>query len=540
MAEIIIARDFTDTPGGRYIKEGNYSGELFRDTILLNKYQEALSKKEKLIIDFDGCYGFASSFLEEVFGGFVRNYNFPHFREDIKIISHDDPSIPEKVIGFILSVENYKYFGTNTFNSLDYIKMTTKNRVLQFNENSYLSKYLKENKNWREELLSMGITFKECGNYCIFNYTIGANFFDPIVQEARGIILDLTTLGVVCFPFRKFGKYSEEYCDEIDWKTATVYQKLDGSIIKLWFDWYQNKWVWSTNSTIYAEDAFCNYDKTRTFMDLIKETSLYKLMKESLLNHEKIVDWYLDKELTYIFELCTPENTVVIHHNTYELYHIGTRNNYSGIEYVARGSLISLHGDEPLYPKVYKLSNLDDCIEFASTVLNFTSEDNVYKICSCEDEGFVVVDKYFHRIKVKSFIYQVIHNIVTGSEVSKKLLLELIHEKNLNIDSLCENYPEKAHWFRYYSYKYTEFVREVTSFINITRKIYEITGDRKEVANRIKGHKYSPFAFKALDNNLTLFEIMDKMNGGVQFVLNKYIDNYEPENYGYLFDDLNQ
>lgn len=27
MIQINVARDFSDTPGGRYIKEGNYSGE---------------------------------------------------------------------------------------------------------------------------------------------------------------------------------------------------------------------------------------------------------------------------------------------------------------------------------------------------------------------------------------------------------------------------------------------------------------------------------------------------------------------------------
>lgn len=72
MIKINIANDFSNTPGGRYISESEYSGEQFRDTILLPKYESAEIKYEKLEINFDGCGGFGTSVLEEVFGGMVR------------------------------------------------------------------------------------------------------------------------------------------------------------------------------------------------------------------------------------------------------------------------------------------------------------------------------------------------------------------------------------------------------------------------------------------------------------------------------------
>lgn len=82
----------------------------------------------------------------------------------------------------------------------------------------------------------MGIGIKEESPYAIFNYAIGCDFSNPIVQEARGIIIDLENLDVVCWPFRKFGNYNESYADKIDWSTARVQEKIDGSIIKLWWD----------------------------------------------------------------------------------------------------------------------------------------------------------------------------------------------------------------------------------------------------------------------------------------------------------------
>ena len=72
----------------------------FRDTLLISKYREAEEKNEILEIDFDGCYGFGTSFLEEAFGGLARETKNPKIRE-IKIISEEEPTQIEKVKGYI-------------------------------------------------------------------------------------------------------------------------------------------------------------------------------------------------------------------------------------------------------------------------------------------------------------------------------------------------------------------------------------------------------------------------------------------------------
>ncbi len=59
---IDIARDFSDKLGGRWIKVGPFSGELFYDTILKQKYESAISEHEKLHIYLDGTKGYGSSF----------------------------------------------------------------------------------------------------------------------------------------------------------------------------------------------------------------------------------------------------------------------------------------------------------------------------------------------------------------------------------------------------------------------------------------------------------------------------------------------
>lgn len=71
MAEsmIQIASDFSRFPGGRYASDGPHSGELFRTSIL----EPALRKYEKVVVVLDGVVGLPASFLEEAFGGLIRD-----------------------------------------------------------------------------------------------------------------------------------------------------------------------------------------------------------------------------------------------------------------------------------------------------------------------------------------------------------------------------------------------------------------------------------------------------------------------------------
>lgn len=70
--QISIARNFSETPAGRYNSDGPFSGERFREDYLV----PALTEHEKVEIDLDGALGYGSSFLEEAFGGIIREHGF--------------------------------------------------------------------------------------------------------------------------------------------------------------------------------------------------------------------------------------------------------------------------------------------------------------------------------------------------------------------------------------------------------------------------------------------------------------------------------
>lgn len=105
MAKIVIVNDFSAITGGRTRTEGEYSGEEFRDNVLMPRYKESLEKNEILEIDFDGCYGIGTSFLEEAFGGLVRQYGYKDVWNNIKLVSNDDDTIKENVRNYIKAAE---------------------------------------------------------------------------------------------------------------------------------------------------------------------------------------------------------------------------------------------------------------------------------------------------------------------------------------------------------------------------------------------------------------------------------------------------
>lgn len=73
---IVVARDFSRYPGGRYKVDGEFSGEAFREEKLVPALREANDTRGRVVVDIDGAAGYPSSFLEEAFGGLVREGHF--------------------------------------------------------------------------------------------------------------------------------------------------------------------------------------------------------------------------------------------------------------------------------------------------------------------------------------------------------------------------------------------------------------------------------------------------------------------------------
>lgn len=94
-----VSKEFSDIPGPRYISEGAFSGELFRETVLFPLVKECIDKGDELEINLDGTQGYGTSFLEEAFGGLVREN---HLSLDavtgcIHFITNEEPYLEDDI-----------------------------------------------------------------------------------------------------------------------------------------------------------------------------------------------------------------------------------------------------------------------------------------------------------------------------------------------------------------------------------------------------------------------------------------------------------
>jgi len=95
---IDIARDFSAFPAGRYLTDGKFPGEKFRALLV-----EALRAHPVVTVQLDGVLGFGSSFLEEAFGGLVRDCGFTsaQLHSQLRIESEADETLIAEIWGYI-------------------------------------------------------------------------------------------------------------------------------------------------------------------------------------------------------------------------------------------------------------------------------------------------------------------------------------------------------------------------------------------------------------------------------------------------------
>lgn len=296
--------------------------------------------------------------------------------------------------------------------------------------------FINQNSDWEEILTGMPyfVKTKREGDLVLLKYDqINSDFNSPIVRECRGIILDEADgHRPVCVPFFKFGNFGESYVLEIDWTTARIQEKVDGSLIKLWY--YKGEWRVSSNGEIDARNAHVS-------CALLSERSdLYSLFMEAW-NKTNVNMDTLSRNNTYMFELTSPYNRVVVKHDETTIRHIGTRNNETMTEHEIDIGIQK--------PRVFTLGTLDECIMSAKNL-------------GYNEEGYVVVDQCYNRIKIKSPHYVMLSHLIQGVTTHAKIV-EII-QKNER-DEFLTYFPEYRKVFDEISCRIDEFSEKQTNLL---------------------------------------------------------------------------
>jgi len=285
----------------------------------------------------------------------------------------------------------------------------------------------------------------------IFTYDmIHSLMSDEIVKIARGIVIDVldTRLErwdfsgdeifrpifmtkIVARAFDKFFNYGEGNAAAIDWNGKIfAREKLDGSIIKYTVE--NGEDLWMTNNGFNADanlpcDLNDFVDGIDTFKDLID------LAMDNFTKEEKSIMQMFGTAATFIFELTSPYNRIVVPYKETELTLIGIRDNNSQNE-INIEEFLAEHENFPQFktPKVYELTakSLDEVVEIVASL-------------DSNHEGIIIQDEHFNRVKVKSEQYLSIHRMKDNNgQLSVEHLLKCIQAGT--IDDVMGIFPEYA------------------------------------------------------------------------------------------------
>lgn len=249
---------------------------------------------------------------------------------------------------------------------------------------------------------------KICLNYDQLKVRSG----DPVAECCRGLIIRPDFVGksgsklhydddviammnlglchVVCRPMDRFYNQGDSAAATIDNKSMTVFEKLDGTMCALYFDRLKGQWHVSTRSIpesdlpIRAGDIVLN---DKTFADLFWEAFDETLSRVNLERQDALDDMMFG--YTYIFELTTPQNRVVVQYDEKRVTLLAVRHNRSGRELKVNLDARVRHMHFPV-PRTW---DLNDGLAVAAFADSFSPS---------QLEGFVIVDDKFNRVKVKN------------------------------------------------------------------------------------------------------------------------------------------
>jgi hypothetical protein len=251
---------------------------------------------------------------------------------------------------------------------------------------------------------------------------IAAKESDALANECRALVLathdgrpwpESGPVGETIVLARAFDRFfnhgtGQAHAIDFDCPETRIFEKLDGTLILVYFDTHANEWCIATRS---VPDA----DKPLNGMALSGEgewtfSSLFKMaLRESCgLSFDELTRT-MDDAITYIYELTTPWNMIVVRHETCRVHLLATRDRFDGELHPER-----MHAPPvPVCPShpVRSLGELFALLDARPPT---------------ESEGVVVRMRGFRRVKVKSAAYVAATRLKESVGTSVRSMLEVV------------------------------------------------------------------------------------------------------------------
>lgn len=311
---------------------------------------------------------------------------------------------------------------------------------------------------------------KKDGEYVLLQYQqLNSDFSSRVVQECRGSIFrkdERANWTYVCRPFDKFFNYGQSEAATVDWNTARVLEKVDGSILKVWTD--KDEWHLSTNGNI---DAF-----KAPVSDL--GYSYGDVFNRALGRDFRQLGQMLDPEYTYMFELTSPDTQLVVPYPD-GVWYLSRRHTQTGVEQFDRPNLPGVK-----LPKEFHMDKFEDVLA-------------VVQAMPKEEEGVVINDADSNRIKVKSPEYLMASHLANNKMVSNRNLVVYMQEGKIDdFLAYCPQYTSRVEGIQ-------ERIRAKCAELDDVWGRYQASASlpRKEFAELIAGEKKcKPYLFAKLEH----------------------------------------
>ncbi len=281
---------------------------------------------------------------------------------------------------------------------------------------------------------------------------------EKIVQQCRGIILDSSDdWKIISYPYDKFFNYGEPNAIPINWSAARVYEKLDGSLMVLYF--YDRAWHVQSSGTPDASGEVNGFGFS--FADLfwkVWNEQGYQLPQET--------------DCCFMFELMTRYNRIVVRQKENQIVLHGVRNTQTLLE-----------SDPDFWAKKYGwqvvpsylLTNLSEILQAAEY------------LDPLDSEGYIVCDADFRRIKVKAPQYVALSHF--RESFSTRKMLEIV--RNNEGEEFLSYFPEWGELYQKIKDRYHLLAVEIEEVYQQHRQV-EL---QKDFAFAVKNLPYSGILF---------------------------------------------
>lgn len=334
-------------------------------------------------------------------------------------------------------------------------------------------------------------TLSKCKTFCTLNYgMIEAKNDDKLAQQCRGTIIskldgskidEASPLGetaIFSLGFYRFFNDGQGAAASIDWNDPNlkIYNKEDGTCIFVWHNPFTNKWNVSTRGSPEA-DVPLDSNKNMTFRSLFEHT----LSRNYGTSFDDFTS-RLDTNNTYIFELCTVYNKIVVNYSESKIFFIGARNLRTLREYNIEDPIFDIQLPNIPRPIVYSFKN-------ASDIANYVSSKN-----ASEHEGVVVLDSNFSRVKIKNPMHGLASRARDSLGTSDRNCMECIllgKDDDLIpllpqeiVDNLLSIKAKYAAWIRAQECLYAQVYAEAMAIMPGDKKTFALTLDKYPEAYR--------------------------------------------------------